>query len=82
VENELPGFEDASPLLHTLDALQECPYVQRAGLVGDHMRAITASEVTEESLKEQLTDMGVRGVRLEQVEPTLEDVFLALAGSD
>ena len=67
------------PLLHALNALQTCPCVLRAGLVSDHLRAITPPEITQLSFQEALEQIGLTGVRLEVVEPTLEDVFLALA---
>jgi len=67
------------PLLRALNALQDCPCVLRAGLVSDHLRAITPPEVTEEELLGKLHEIGIDQVDLEQVEPTLEDVFLALA---
>ena len=67
------------PLLHALNALQTCPCVLRAGLVSDHLRAITPPEITQLSFQDALQQIGLTGVRLEVVEPTLEDVFLALA---
>ena len=52
----------------------------RAGLVSDHLRAITPFEITdEETFLSSLHELGIQGVRVEKVEPTLEDVFLALA---
>ena len=67
------------PLLHALNALQGCPSVLRVGLVSDHLRAITPPEMTQPSFLDALQQIGLTGVRLEVVEPTLEDVFLALA---
>ncbi len=68
-----------SSLLDALDALESCECVLRAGLAGDHLRAITPIDVNEATLNERLVQAGIRGIRLEIVEPTLEDVFLALA---
>jgi drug efflux transport system ATP-binding protein len=68
-----------APLLPALNALETCECVLRAGLAGDHLRAITPPEVSSETLLERLHAAGVPDVRLERVEPTLEDVFLALA---
>jgi ABC-2 type transport system ATP-binding protein len=77
-ESALPVEE--LPLLHTLKALQQCPCVLRAGLVSDHLRAITPFEIhDQETFQSSLRELGIQGVRVEQVEPTLEDVFLALA---
>ena len=51
----------------------------RVGLVSDHLRVITASDVSDLTLKECLLAEGLAEIRCETVEPTLEDVFLALA---
>ena len=67
------------PLLAALEALERCPCVLRAGLTGDHLRAITPPEVDEAVLRSRLAEEGIANIRLERVEPTLEDVFLALA---
>jgi ABC-2 type transport system ATP-binding protein len=85
----LPGAGEASaegvpeggtlPLLRALKALQDCPCVLRAGLVSDHLRAITPGETSAQDLHDSLRQVGIEQVHLEQVEPTLEDVFLALA---
>jgi ABC-2 type transport system ATP-binding protein len=78
----LPGLAwdvFASPLLPALAALEKCPCVLRAGLTADHLRAITPRDVGPATLQETLTDAGIHVERLELVEPTLEDVFLALA---
>ncbi len=65
--------------LHILDALQHCPCVLRAGLVSDHLRAITPAGMSSEQFLSSLEQIGIEGVQVEQVESTLEDVFLALA---
>jgi ABC-2 type transport system ATP-binding protein len=72
----------AQPLLESLDALERCPCVLRAGLVGDHLRAITPHQTGEETLREWMEQAGVNGIRVEMAEPTLEDVFLALASEN
>jgi ABC-2 type transport system ATP-binding protein len=85
-EKALPGHawdvfvEDHSgTLISTLNILQECPCVLRAGLAGDHLRAITPLDVGAEKVQEFLSEAGVHSARIEPVEPTLEDVFLAVA---
>jgi ABC-2 type transport system ATP-binding protein len=79
-EKEASLSPEESPVLHVLNALQRCPCVLRAGLVSDHLRAITPFEIQdEETFQTRLREAGIQGVRVEQVEPTLEDVFLALA---
>jgi len=78
---EHDSADGVSPLLVVLNALQQCPCVLRAGLVSDHLRAITPLDVDEGILRQRLAEAGITDVRLEQVEPTLEDVFLALAGA-
>jgi ABC-2 type transport system ATP-binding protein len=71
--------EGASVLLRGLDALQNCDCVLRAGLVSNHLRAITPHEVDKNILLSSLHEAGISDVRIEGVEPSLEDVFLALA---
>jgi ABC-2 type transport system ATP-binding protein len=70
---------NSAHLLAVLQALEACPCVLRAGLVSDHLRAITPPGVAPEALQASLLDAGITQVRLEPVEPSLEDVFLALA---
>lgn len=82
-ETALPGLAwdiTATPTLAALEALERCSCVQRAGLAGDHLRAITPVGVTAETLRAHLAQSGVETVLIERVTPTLEDVFLSLAG--
>ncbi len=69
----------ATPVLEALDALQSLPGVVRAGLAGDHLRAVTGVQTSAEDIERGLRAKGVATVQVEAVEPTLEDVFLALA---
>jgi ABC-2 type transport system ATP-binding protein len=71
----------AEPLIPALASLERCPSVQRAGLAGDHLRAITPRETAADEIAGQLALDGIHLLRMEQVEPTLEDVFLALTGN-
>ncbi len=78
----LPGLAwdvFAEPLLPSLNALEGLPDMQRVGLAGDHLRAITGRETRKADLKRALKDVATKSVRVNRVEPTLEDVFLALA---
>jgi ABC-type uncharacterized transport system ATPase subunit len=71
----------AESLVAALAALHEVPGVVRAGLASDRLRAITAPEAhTAESLRAALVSAGFAAAQVEQIEPTLEDVFIALAG--
>lgn len=79
VEAEGEAGAGTAPLLAVLNALETCPCVLRAGLAGDHLRAITPPDVDAGTLQARLAETGITGIRLETVEPTLEDVFLALA---
>lgn len=86
-ESSLPGLawdvwidgQKAGMILLALNALIKCPRVLRAGLVAEHLRAITPSDVMAQDLVDELASAGIEHARAEQVEPTLEDVFLALA---
>jgi ABC-2 type transport system ATP-binding protein len=87
-ESALPGIAwDVTPLggpqsdlLVALEALENQPDVLQAGLAGDHLRAITSPDVDIDHLRASLINAGLADVRLERVEATLEDVFLALSG--
>jgi drug efflux transport system ATP-binding protein len=84
-QHALPGLAwdvYAEPLLPVLDTLEACPCVLRAGLVSDHLRAITPPGVDAATLEARLIEAGTPALRLEQVEPSLEDVFLSLATRD
>ncbi len=69
----------ATPLLPALAALEKCPCVLRAGLTADHLRAITPPDTNSETLGNAMRAASIKIDRIEIVEPTLEDVFLALA---
>ncbi len=84
-QHALPGLAwdiFAQPLLPALAALQHCQGVLRAGLTGDHLRAITPRGVHAYLLRRCLADAGIQVGNVETVEPTLEDVFLALADTN
>ncbi len=68
----------AHPLEQGLDVLNELDGVERVGLAGDHLRVIS-STVKKEALQSLLSRKGIQVERIERGEPTLEDVFLALA---
>ncbi len=71
----------ATPLIAALDLLAGLGGVQYAGLLGDHLHAITSPEVhTAESLRSALLAAGLSDPAVEQADVTLEDVFTALAG--
>jgi len=67
------------PPLEALDALARIPGVLRSGLAGDHLRALTGPEIALETLQHGLEAAGIKAVQIVSVEPSLEDVFLALA---
>jgi ABC-2 type transport system ATP-binding protein len=70
----------AEPLLPALDALQTFPTLLRAGLASDHLRAITAPGAGAEDLRKHMQGAGFPTSRVEPVQPSLEDIFLTLAG--
>jgi ABC-2 type transport system ATP-binding protein len=69
----------AEPMLPALRELQSMPQVSRAGLAGDHLRAITRQGASGAELSRSLADRGVRVDKVVEVTPSLEDVFLYLA---
>ncbi len=71
----------AEPMLEALQALADDPHVTRAGLAGDHLRVIAPADVREADLQRALSQAAVQISRIAVVEPSLEDVFLALLGT-
>ncbi len=69
----------ADPLLPALAALNNCPGVLRTGLASAHLRVITTNAVSKSDLAESLKAIGISQVKVARTQPTLEDVFLALA---
>lgn len=68
----------AHPLEQGLDHLHELDGVERVGLAGDHLRVIS-SNVKKEAMQSLLRKNKIEVEKIERGEPTLEDVFLALA---
>jgi ABC-2 type transport system ATP-binding protein len=68
----------AEPLLPALVTLESLPGVIRAGLMSDHLSAITGAGLSAEDLRESMRSAGFDS-HVEKSEPTLEDVFLTLA---
>jgi len=78
----LPGLAYdvfASPLIEALSFLETSALPLRVGLSGDHLRVILPGEVQPERLLEELHQAGFGTARLQGVEASLEDVFLALS---
>lgn len=67
-------------LIPSLEAMQQIAGVFEIGLRGDHLHAITlAGQHTAESLQSTLRGLGF-AAQVEPADPTLEDVFMTLAG--
>ena len=67
------------PLEEGLAALNKIKGVLRVGLAGDHLRTITDPALKKNDLQKSLKGTGVEVGNIVPGEPTLEDVFLALA---
>ena len=78
-EQSTPVKQFSVPLLAVLNTLENCPFVLRAGLVGDYLRAITPLGVTAEKIHAFLLEAGMGEIQITLAESTLEDVFLSLA---
>jgi ABC-2 type transport system ATP-binding protein len=79
IAREGEGFERAGLLLAMLDRLTGLPGVLRAGLAGDHVRALTSHEITGADLAAYLAESGIEA-SVEPAQPEMEDVFLSLIG--
>jgi ABC-2 type transport system ATP-binding protein len=72
---------DIAPLLPALNALEHLVGVTRASLAGDRLRVLTApAAYSQTTLLAALDGQGFTGATVEPAEPTLEDVFISLAG--
>ncbi len=82
-EQVLPGLAYdvfATPLTEALSLLEASALPLRVGLTGDHLRVILPKEIDGAQLLDELHRSGYPDARLEAVEASLEDVFLALSG--
>jgi len=80
--NDIPGdvWEvSTEPLQEGLNACGRCEGVLRVGLAGDHLRLITRRGMRESELRKRLRAARLTVLSIGPGEPTLEDVFLALA---
>ena len=66
------------PLERGVEILSAMPGVDRVGLAGDHLRVIS-QRVEKDAMQNLLSSEGLTVEKIERGEPTLEDVFLALA---
>ena len=71
--------------MRVLDALDALPGVRDVALYGTALHAVLSHDaagrgLTPEALRRQLATLGIEVPRLEPISPTLEDVFIALAG--
>jgi ABC-2 type transport system ATP-binding protein len=81
-ESAIPGTVwDAAvePLGEALDRVQHCEGILRVGLAGDHLRIISRRGLSKKDLQELIRGQGLKLLKLEKGEPSLEDVFLSLA---
>jgi ABC-2 type transport system ATP-binding protein len=81
-ESAIPGMvwdANVEPLGEALDLVQQCEGILRVGLAGDHLRIISRCGLSKKDLQESIKGQGLRVLKLEKGEPSLEDVFLSLA---
>lgn len=82
LKDHLPGYVwevDAEPLLAALETLESHTEVYNAVLAGDRLRVITAPSVTADWIASRLAAGGIRSLGIHTGQPTIEDVFMALA---
>ena len=69
-----------TPLLDALAQARRIPGVVRVGLHRDRLRVLAQPQVRPRALRRALQQAGLRVRAVQEVAPTLEDVFLTLAG--
>jgi ABC-2 type transport system ATP-binding protein len=72
------NYDQPQPLLPVLDFLAAAPGVRRVSLTGDHLRALTAADMSQSDLTAVLATAGITSLRVEPAQPLMEDVFMAL----
>ncbi|MGB2897124.1 MAG: ABC transporter ATP-binding protein [Anaerolineales bacterium] len=70
-----------TPLLASLDLLETLPAVRNVSLSGDHLRVIMEEKSGAHYLEQEMGAAGFHDVQIKETAPTLEDVFLSLAGN-
>jgi ABC-2 type transport system ATP-binding protein len=70
------------PLEVGLEHLRQVEGVLRVGLSGDHLRVLTRPEIGASDLETGLRHAPLKLQGIQRSEPTLEDVFLTLAGKE
>ncbi len=80
----LPGFlykveVPGDRLLDSLEIARRLPFVEEAALFGTALHMQTATDEPER-LRRELEEAGVKVMEVQQVAPTLEDVFVSLTG--
>lgn len=83
LKSALPGrvWEiEVEPLLQGFDVLSRLPGVLRAGLQGNALRAVTQNGTDGSQLADGLRQAGILVENITPTSPSLEDVFLTLAG--
>jgi ABC-2 type transport system ATP-binding protein len=70
----------SADLLAAVDNLAGITGVKQVNLSSDHLRLVTDLDVSREELEAVFQNLGMGDARIDEAEPSLEDVFLALAG--
>lgn len=81
-ESAIPGTvwdANVEPLGEALDLVQQCEGILRVGLAGDHLRIISRHGMSKKGIQDSIKGQGLKFLKLEKGEPSLEDVFLSLA---
>jgi ABC-2 type transport system ATP-binding protein len=80
ITSQSADAEQTAPLLPILDQMKTMPGILRASLAGDHVHALTASELDANHLASYLAHGDFHPV-IEPAPVEMEDVFLSLIGS-
>lgn len=66
-------------LISAMTVMEKWEYTRQVGLAGDRLRLITPRNVSEVMITKHMENSGINDFQLETAQPTLNDVFHALA---
>lgn len=70
---------ECEPLGESVEAARTAPGVVEASVFGSGLHIVVAEDLSIDALRRHLNERGVRVINVARIQPTLEDVFVALS---